>query len=539
MHRIGTHREPGGIPALDAMRPRDLMQSETTGASDFSRALPRSDAITSRNLCFLILFALTIARLVALHVSVVDLFFDEAQYWSWSRAPAFGYFSKPPLLAWILAGTAAVCGDGEACLRAFAPIFYLGTSLLAYAIADLLYDERTAFWTALVVALSIGVAFSSRIVSTDVPLLFFWTLALLAWLKLLMGGAGLGGSMRWAVVLGVALGAGMLAKYAMVYFVPGAALAALVDDGARKLLRRPALWLALLIAGVLVAPNVAWNVVNGLATFKHTGVNIEGDGFELSIGKGVEFILSQFLVIGPIVFGTFLVLVVRAPWRDLPRGDRLLMSFATPPLALVTVVAFAHGANANWAAPAFVPAAVVATAIMVRRKLWGLLAASLCIGIAAQALLAVGDAMADRLTLALLGKDADIYRRTMAGRSLGHAVGDLARRFETPTIVAEEHYELSLLLYYLRDEHRQAFLWPSGAAAESYYDVEHVLPNAAPRPILFMSQCPATARLGRYYDEVEPLGRFDARTGPTSARMYFAFKLDRPRGPIGPLAKCE
>jgi 4-amino-4-deoxy-L-arabinose transferase-like glycosyltransferase len=518
--------------------PGDLMQSETTGASDVSRALPRSDAITSRNLCFLILFALTIARLVALHVSVVDLFFDEAQYWSWSRAPAFGYFSKPPLLAWILAGTAAVCGDGEACLRAFAPIFYLGTSLLAYAVADLLYDERTAFWTALMVALSIGVAFSSRIVSTDVPLLFFWTLALLAWLKLLMGGA-LGGSMRWAVVLGVALGAGMLAKYAMAYFVPGAALAALVDDGARKLLRRPASWLALLLAAVLVAPNVAWNLANGLATFKHTGVNIEGEGFELSIGKGLEFILSQFLVIGPIVFGIFLVLVVRMPWRELPRGDRLLMSFATPPLALVTVVAFAHGANANWAAPAFVPAAVVATAVMVRRKLRGLLAASLCIGIAAQALLAVTDAMADRLTVPLLGKEADIYRRTMAGRSLGQAVGDLARRFETPTIVTEEHYELSLLLYYLRNEDRHEFLWPSGAAAESYYDVEYVLPNAAPRPILFMSQCPTTARLGQYYDDVQALGRFEARTGPTSARTYFAFKLDRARGPIGPLSKCE
>jgi 4-amino-4-deoxy-L-arabinose transferase-like glycosyltransferase len=515
------------------------MQSETTGAGEIGRVLPRSDAITSRNLCFLILFALTIARLVALHLSVVDLFFDEAQYWSWSHAPAFGYFSKPPMLAWILAGSTAVCGDGEACLRAFAPIFYLGTSLLAYAVADLLYDERTAFWTALVVALSIGVAFSSRIVSTDVPLLFFWTLALLAWLKLLIGAAGPAGSTRWAVVLGVALGAGMLAKYAMVYFVPGAALAALVDDGARKLLRRPALWLALLIAAVLVAPNVAWNVANDLATFKHTGVNIEGDGFELSIGKGLEFILSQFLVIGPIVFGIFLVLVVRMPWRDLPRGDRLLMSFTTPPLALVTVVAFAHGANANWAASAFIPAAVVATAVMVRRKLWGLVAASLCIGIAAQALLAVGDAMADRVTVPLLGKNADIYRRTMAGRSLGQAVGELAQRFATPTIVAEEHYELSLLLYYLRNEHRQAFLWPSGAAAESYYDVEYVLPSAAPGPVLFMSQCPATARLGQYYDEVEPLGRFDARTGPTSARAYFAFKLDRPRGPIGRLAKCE
>jgi 4-amino-4-deoxy-L-arabinose transferase-like glycosyltransferase len=497
-----------------------------------------SDATASRNLCFLILFALTIARLVALHVSVVDLFFDEAQYWSWSRAPAFGYFSKPPLLAWILAGATEICGDGEACLRAASPILYLGTSLLAYAIADLLYDARTAFWTALVVALSTGVAFSSRIVSTDVPLLFFSTLALLAWLKLLRGGAGLGGSTRWAVVLGIALGAGMLAKYAMVYSVAGAALAALTDDEARKLLRRPALWLAVLIAVVVVAPNIGWNFVNDLTTFKHTGRNIEADGFAPSIGKGLEFILSQFLVIGPIVFGIFLVLVVRVPWRNLPRADRLLMSFATPPLALVTVVAFAHGANANWAAPAFVPAAVVATAVMVRRKLWGLLAASLCIGVAAQALFAAGDAVADRLTLPLLGKNADIYRRTMAGRSLGAAVGDLARRFETPTVVAEEHYELSLLLYYLRTEHRQAYLWPSGAPPEGYYDVAYVLPNDAPRPILFMSQCPDAARLGQFYERVESLGRFDPRTGPTSARSYFAFKLDGPRQPVGPLAMC-
>jgi hypothetical protein len=330
----------------------------------------------------------------------------------------------------------------------------------------------------------------------------------------------------------------MLAKYAMAYFVLGAALAALTDEGARKLLWRPALWLAVLIAAVIVAPNVAWNALNGLATVKHTGLNIEGNGFELSIGKGLEFILSQFVVIGPVVFGIFLVLIVRMPWRTLPRADRLLMSFATPPLVLVTVVAFAHGANANWAAPAFVPAAVVATAVMVRRKFWGLLTASLCIGLAAQLLLVVGDAMADRLTLPLLSKNADIYRKTMAGRSLGEAVGGFARRFETPTVVAEEHYELSLLLYYLRNDHLHAFLWPSGAAPESYYDVEYVLLNDAPRPILLVSQCPVAARLAQYYEDVEPLGRFDIRTGPTSARFFFAFKLDRPRGPIGPLAKC-
>ena len=94
-----------------------------------------------------LLAALTIVRTIGLHYSVVDLFFDESQYWAWSRELAFGYFSKPPLLAWIIASSSAVCGDGESCVRAASPILHFGTSLLIYAIAEELYDARVAFWS--------------------------------------------------------------------------------------------------------------------------------------------------------------------------------------------------------------------------------------------------------------------------------------------------------------------------------------------------------------------------------------------------------
>ena len=151
--------------------------------------------------CALILLALTLIRLVGLHVSAVELHFDEAQYWAWSRELAFGYFSKPPLLAWIIAASEAVCGSGEACVRASSPVLYFGTSLLVYAIAAELYDRRTAFWCALAIGFAPGMVFSARIVSTDVPLLFFWALALLAYVKLLRGP-----DLRWALALGIALG---------------------------------------------------------------------------------------------------------------------------------------------------------------------------------------------------------------------------------------------------------------------------------------------------------------------------------------------
>jgi 4-amino-4-deoxy-L-arabinose transferase-like glycosyltransferase len=171
-------------------------------------------ALSQFRICLAILLTTTVIRLIGLRYSIVDLFVDEAQYWDWSRDFAFGYFSNPPILAWIIAGANVICGSGEACVRAPSPIIYLGTALCGYAVSRELYDERTAFWTALVIILAPGIVFSSRIISTDVPLLFFWALALLAYVKLLRGG-----DIRWAFMLGIAFGFGLLAKYAMAYFL--------------------------------------------------------------------------------------------------------------------------------------------------------------------------------------------------------------------------------------------------------------------------------------------------------------------------------
>src|SRR5215467_10438612 len=202
------------------------------------QTLSRPRPIAGFGLALGLIGALTLIRLIGLKFSVVDLFFDEAQYWAWSREPAFGYFTKPPLLAWIIAGAEALCGSSEACVRAPAPILYFGTSLIVFAIARQLYDESVALYAALSTALTPGVIFSARIISTDVPLLFFWALALLAYAKLIDGG-----DRRWSAVLGVAIGLGMLAKYAMIYFLIGAALAAWLERDARLLLRRSDVWL--------------------------------------------------------------------------------------------------------------------------------------------------------------------------------------------------------------------------------------------------------------------------------------------------------
>src|SRR5579863_6796407 len=160
------------------------------------------------------LLAITVVRLVWLRVGGLDLYPDEAQYWLWSLKPDWGYFSKPPLIAWIIRATTALLGDDEAAIRVAAPLLHFGTALIIYQIAHRLYDARTAAWSAVAYATMPGVFLSSVIMSTDVPLLFCWAVALYGFVR-----AREPGGFRWWLAVGIAGGVGLLAKYAMAYFL--------------------------------------------------------------------------------------------------------------------------------------------------------------------------------------------------------------------------------------------------------------------------------------------------------------------------------
>ena len=43
-----------------------------------------------------------LARCLAIINSPLELSADEAQYWLWSNHLSWGYFSKPPLIAWLI-----------------------------------------------------------------------------------------------------------------------------------------------------------------------------------------------------------------------------------------------------------------------------------------------------------------------------------------------------------------------------------------------------------------------------------------------------
>ena len=333
----------------------------------------------------------------------------------------------------------------------------------------------------------------------------------------------------------------MLAKYAMIYFVLGIAAAALIDRDARALLRSPALWLAAAIGVALILPNAIWNAQNGFVTLTHVGHNIQGEGAAFNPLRGLEFVASQFAVFGPVTFSVLLIVCVRMFKPDIGRADRLMLCFALPTLALVTVTAFVTRANANWAAAAFISANVLVAAVLVRHAAWRWIALSIAIGVAAQIALLVGDANARRLSIPWLAKP-DVYARTMGWRALGEEVDKLARRDRRPhhRRAAARRRRVAALL---PARHRPAGAVMAGERGpEPSFRPDPAADGGGPRVPSFSSRrADRRSAFPQHYRNVEPLGRLEARTGPTSSRSYFAFKLSGPAGvsgDISPLTGC-
>ena len=127
---------------------------------------------------FFILIIITVLRIYSLHVSPIELSVDEAQYWHWSRNIDFGYFTKPPLVAWMIAFSTFIFGNEEWAVRLLSPITHLFISLVLWGTANFFFGSNSGKTAALIWIFTPAVSLGGFIISTDTPLLLFWSLSL-------------------------------------------------------------------------------------------------------------------------------------------------------------------------------------------------------------------------------------------------------------------------------------------------------------------------------------------------------------------------
>ncbi|MDO9336180.1 MAG: glycosyltransferase family 39 protein [Caulobacter sp.] len=307
---------------------------------------------------------LTGLRLFALFATPLELYPDEAQYWLWSRTFEAGYFSKPPMVAWVIHLTTALGGDSEPFVRLGSPLFHAMTGLVLFAVGRRLYDAWTGLGALLVYQLMGGVTLSSGLISTDTLMLGFLSLALLAYVDLPVAKRPL----FTAAGLGAALGLAMLSKYAALYAVIGIGLHLAFDREARRMWSWKLAGVAVAVFAIVIAPNVIWNATHGFETVSHTAANGNFDqGLKLNPVEMLRLLAEQFGVFG-LPFALLIWAAVLAVRRKLGPSEVMLLCWTAPPIVFVTLGAFLTRANANWTAAAYVAGAVLAAHLGMRLR---------------------------------------------------------------------------------------------------------------------------------------------------------------------------
>lgn len=283
---------------------------------------------------------LSLLRILVVSVSPYGLYLEEPYYWQWAQQPGWGYYSKPPLVAWLIAATSG-WHDSPLAVKASAILLYPLAGWFVFQTTKLLSDDQVALRTALLFQLLPGVSFSAIIISTDVPLIVCWSASL--WLTI----CALTRPQRWHwPALGIAIGLGLLAKYSMALLPPGLLLWGWLYRRQQLQQQWRGILVAAAIALLIVTPTLLWNLQHQLTSLHHT-ITISGiNSAEWRWAALGAFLLAQLGILGPVV-----ALICGWLFLARPTSVRPLLLVVAPALLIAAWIAGFGKANANWAAP--------------------------------------------------------------------------------------------------------------------------------------------------------------------------------------------
>jgi len=470
------------------------------------------------------LLLISLWRLLAAIDAQLPLSVDEAQYFLWSLTPDWGYYSKPPLIAWTIALATPICGEGELCIRMPALALFLATSICIASIARRLLlsfpgmaSNDFPFAAGLAFASLPLTGFYSWAMTTDSLLLFCWSLALLFFLRALETDAW-----RDWLICGLAVGIGLLAKYSMGLFLLSALLFLLITQKHRLATAKP--WVAALLASSLLAPNLHWNLTHQMATLRHTAEISQLDRSLFHPVSLVLFFAAQFGVMGPLFFPTWIAVVTRrASWQAAP--IRALAAFSLPVLALFLLLALLSRAHANWAAPAYPAATLLAVAWLIRthRRRW--LVAAIAVNFLLTATLYHWHRLAPALGVALSVR-TDPFHKLRGWPAAGKALAQLMQQSGCDAVATADRSSLVELAYYTRRASGKAVAALAYNPSRQIRNHFELTADIATRPFrcaLLVGDF-AQARLEREFTAVEPLAALALPPGEQKVWKVVGFR---------------
>ena len=430
--------------------------------------MPRAEAGWFRP-AFSIVLVITLLRWLLLAFDRTDLYVDESQYWLWGQEFAFGYYSKPPLIGWLIGAVTALAGSDSAFwVRMPGAALHGLTALILAAWAAKVMGRREAILTAAIYVTLPMAALGSLLISTDTVMAPFYAAALYFFARLTEARAP-----RFALLAGAAIGAAFMAKYAAVYFLIGVALIQIVPRY-RIGWRNGAFMLAAF--GAVISPNIIWNLSHKLTTFSHTVDNVGWlrGGAALHPEGMLEFLISQAAVVGPVVLVATLLALRRAP----------LAAFVLPPIVVVSVQALLGTAQANWAVAAYFAGTVLAVQTLRARPRW--LAASFGVN----ALVCVALPLLTIFTQLSFPNGKPLLDRQLGRAAMSRQIIALAHQNGNLPVLASSREVLADLFYTGQGEALSYYAPRPKGRADNHYEQRYPLPQGLTGKVLLITAAP-------------------------------------------------
>ena len=286
---------------------------------------------------------------------------DETNYWQWSRHLAWGYHDQAPMIAWAIKLSTLIFGQTEFGVRFPSVIAMAIASAYLLLISSRWIGPRTTFSTAILTQGILEFNVGGLLATPD-------GLQAAAWAGASYHLARAYENNKWSqwLITGVCFGFGMLSKYTMVIFLPGAFAYGVFSANHRNRLASIRPYVGGLLGSAMFIPVIAWNAQQNWNSVRHVAhLGGVSEQFTLHLKYFGDYLASQAALLSPIVF-----LLILVAWALTIRKRREMNQWIYPFLFWNSFPMFAGFAllslhtrvQGNWPGAGYLTASVLVAA---------------------------------------------------------------------------------------------------------------------------------------------------------------------------------
>ncbi len=314
-------------------------------------------SVWKKDALFLLVLVSVNLIIKAIPAGILELGNDEVYYWTYALFPDWSHFDHPPMVGLLIQlFTFNLTFQGEIFMRAGSLILSSADIIILFYLVRRTYSRPSAYFAVVMYISSFYFnIISGLFILPDAPLMFFVLLALFFLLPSLTAKIPTGKDRFNIVVFGLFAGLAFLSKYNSLFLWFGTGLYIVFRN--RIWLKKPALYISVLITLILSIPVFYWNYKNDFISFTFHGNRIGLFHDPLNFISFIKFNLGQFFYQNPVLFTIYLIAlfkIFRRKGPEITEINALLLYLGLPLILIFIFLSLFHNTLPHWTGPAFI-----------------------------------------------------------------------------------------------------------------------------------------------------------------------------------------